>query len=63
MKLTRHQVIPLRKSIKRSNLVCSIKRQFLNTNTKSNAEKDLMRGHINKHYNDIRLLRLNYWEL
>ena len=40
-----------------------IKGQFLNTNTKSNAEKDLMRGHINKHYNDIRLLRLDYCEL
>ena len=38
-----------------------IKRQFLKT--KSNAEKDLMRGHINKHYNDIRLLRLDYCEL
>ena len=25
-----------------------------NTNTKSSAEKYLMRGHINKHYNDIR---------
>ena len=36
-----------------------IKGQFLNTNTKSNAEKDLMRGH----YNDIRLLRLDYCEL
>ena len=40
-----------------------IKGQFSNTNTKSNAEKDLMRGHINKHYNDIRLLRLDYCEL
>ena len=40
-----------------------IQGQFLNTNTKPNAEKDLMRGHINKHYNDIRLLRLDYCEL
>ena len=32
-------------------------------NTKSNAAKDLMREHINKHYNDIRLLRLDYCEL
>ena len=44
-------------------IFAKIKRQFLNANTKSNAEKDLMRGHINKHYNDIRLLRLDYCEL
>ena len=30
-----------------------IKGQFLKANTKSNAEKDLMRGHINKHDNDV----------
>ena len=35
----------------------------VSANTKSNAEKDLMREHINKHYNDIRLLRLDYCEL
>ena len=40
-----------------------IKGQFLNTSSKSNAEKELMRGHINKHYNDISLLRLDYCEL
>ena len=40
-----------------------IQGQFLNTNTKSNAEKDLMRGYINKHQNDIRLLRLDCCEL
>ena len=44
-------------------IFAKIKRQFLNANTKSNAKKDLMRGHINKHYNDIRLLRLDYCEL
>ena len=40
-----------------------VKGQFLNTSNKSNAEKDLMRGHIKKRYNNIRLLRLNYCEL
>ena len=32
--------------------LAKIKGQFLNTNSKSNAEKHLMRGNINKH-NDI----------
>ena len=40
-----------------------MKGRFSNTSTKSNAEKDLMRGHIHKHYHDIRLLRLDYCEL
>ena len=40
-----------------------IKGRFLYANTKENAEKDRMRGHINKLYNAIRLLRLNYCEL
>ena len=40
-----------------------IKGQFLNANTKSNAEKDLMRGYVNNTNNDIRLLRLDYCEL
>ena len=40
-----------------------IKGRFSNTSTKSNVEKDLMRGQINKHYHDIRLLRLDYCEL
>ena len=44
-------------------IFAKIKRQFLNANTKSNAEKGLMRGHINKRYNDIRLLRFDYCEL
>ena len=39
-----------------------IKGRFSNTSTKSNVEKDLMRGQINKHFHDIRLLRLDYCE-
>ena len=44
-------------------IFAKIKRQFLNANTKSNAEKGLMRGHINKRYDDIRLSRFDYCEL
>ena len=40
-----------------------IKGELLNAKSKSNAEKDLMRGHINKQYNDIRFFRLDYCEL
>ena len=40
-----------------------IKGQFLNANTKSNAEKDLTRGYVNNTNNDMRLLRLDYCEL
>ena len=36
---------------------------FFYTDTESNAEKDIIGGHINKLYNAIRLLRLNYCEL
>ena len=52
-----------RRYIKRHTTFAKIKGQFLNTSTKSNAEKDLMRGYINKHYGDIRLSRLDYCEL
>ena len=44
-------------------IFAKIKRQFLNGNTKSNAEKGLVRGHVNKRYNDIRLLIFDYCEL
>ena len=37
-----------------------IKGQFLNGNAKLNAEKDLMKSHLNKHFNDIRDLRLEF---
>ena len=35
-----------------------VKGQFLNGNAKLNTEKDLMKSHLNKHFNDIRDLRL-----
>ena len=35
------------------------KDSFLNTTTQSNVEKDLIRGHINKHYDHIILMRLD----
>ena len=44
-------------------IFAKIKRQFLNGNTKSNAEKGLVRGHVNKRYSDIRLLIFDYCEL
>ena len=34
--------------------------QFINDNTKVNVEKEVMKSHLNKHYNDIRDLRLQY---
>ena len=37
-----------------------VKGQFLNGNVKLNAEKDLVKSHLNKHFNDIRDLRLEY---
>ena len=37
-----------------------VKGQFLNGNVKLNAEKDLMKSHLNKDFNDIRDLRLEY---
>ena len=35
-----------------------VKGQFLNGNVKLNAEKDLVKSHLNKHFNNIRDFRL-----
>ena len=37
-----------------------LKGQFLNGNVKLNTKKDLVKSHLNKHFNDIRDLRLEY---
>ena len=37
-----------------------VKGQFLNVNLNLNAKKDLVKSHLNKHFNDIRDLRLEY---
>ena len=37
-----------------------VKGQFLNGNVKLNAEKDLTKSHLNKHFSYIRYLRLEY---
>ena len=37
-----------------------VKGQFINKNTKLNAEKEVMKNHLSKHYNDIRDLKLQY---
>ena len=37
-----------------------LKEQFLNGNVKLNTKKDLVKSHLNKHFNDIRDLRLEY---
>ena len=37
-----------------------VKWQFLNGNLKLIAKKNLMKSHLNKHFNDIRDLRLEY---
>ena len=37
-----------------------VKGQFLSGNVKLNVEKDLMKSHLNKHFNDIRDLKLEY---
>ena len=34
--------------------------KFLNGKLKLNAQKDLMKSHLNKHFNDIRNLTLEY---
>ena len=41
-------------------LLLKLRGQFLNGNAKLNAEKDLMKSHLNKHFNDIRDLRLEF---
>ena len=37
-----------------------LKGQFLNGNVRLNTKKDLVKSHLNKHFNDIRDLRLEY---
>ena len=37
-----------------------VKGQFLNVNLKLNAKNDLVKSHLNKHFTDIRDLRLEY---
>ena len=37
-----------------------VKGQFLNVNLKLNAKNDLVKSHLNEHFNDIRDLRLEY---
>ena len=37
-----------------------VKGQFINNNTRTTAEKEIMKNHLTKHYNNIRDLKLQY---
>ena len=39
--------------------MAKVKGQFINNNTRTTAEKEIMKNHLTKHYNDIRDLNYN----